>query len=364
MKHTLSNFFKFLLILTTLSFFPALCNASSQNPYDQIIFFGDSLTDNGNLYKFDLGIMPKSPPYFQGRFSNGTTWADKVSEYLGAKTAIKTANYAVGGETTIFHDPVEGFLPYTLTSSTDDYLFRNSFYDKSHSLFIIWIGANDYLPQKNLDEKLVDNVISAISNNIEKLIQNHGMNFLIVNLPDLSLTPRGRTIETSKILAQLSALHNEKLAMAVSDLQNKHINVNISLYDINDVFNKLIENPDVFNKKYHVNITNTTTGCWTGGYTLQQLQNQKSSIKAELDQQIKYNLLAKNIDTTALADHITATPDLAEAYAVSKSYANGGTACATPNEYLFWDSVHPSDVTHQLLAQGFIKYIDEHFIRG
>ena len=52
--------------------------------------FGDSLSDDGNL--FDLTGNPP-PPYFEGRFSNGPVWADTAA---GA-VAGPTANFAFGG---------------------------------------------------------------------------------------------------------------------------------------------------------------------------------------------------------------------------------------------------------------------------
>ena len=41
--------------------------------FEQIVVFGDSLSDNGNQYK-NTG-QPPSPPYYNGRFSNGPTWS-------------------------------------------------------------------------------------------------------------------------------------------------------------------------------------------------------------------------------------------------------------------------------------------------
>ncbi|MDR3492801.1 MAG: SGNH/GDSL hydrolase family protein [Gammaproteobacteria bacterium] len=363
MKSMFSYCLKLLLILLSLSFFPTLSNASNQTPFNQITFFGDSLTDNGNFFKVSLGLMPKSPPYFHGRFSNGVTWAEVVSEFF-AKNHVKSANYALGGETTVFHNPFEGFLPYTLTSSVEDYLFHNALNDKSHNLYIIWIGANDYIPQKTFDEKLVDNVITTMNDNIEKLIKNKGMNFLVVNLPDLSLTPRGRASSNAKILAQYSAVHNEKLNAAISALKNKHPEIALFIYDINDLFNQMVADPEVFNKQYNTHITNTSTGCWDGGYTAQQMLQDNMSIKAELDQKAKLNGLGKNIDTTNLANAITVNPDLAVTYAVTKSYEHGATACVNPDENLFWDSLHPSAVTHNLLALRFIDFINEHYTRA
>jgi phospholipase/lecithinase/hemolysin len=41
----------------------------------EIVVFGDSLSDTGNLFAYEkmmnLPLLPPSPPYYQGRFSNG-----------------------------------------------------------------------------------------------------------------------------------------------------------------------------------------------------------------------------------------------------------------------------------------------------
>lgn len=44
--------------------------------YNQYFIFGDSLVDNGNLYKLTGNLVPTTPPYFQGRFSN-RYWAKR-----------------------------------------------------------------------------------------------------------------------------------------------------------------------------------------------------------------------------------------------------------------------------------------------
>lgn len=49
------------------------------NPFSSFWALGDSLTDNGNLFAFNPTVFP-SPPYFAGRVSSGPTYA----EYLAA----------------------------------------------------------------------------------------------------------------------------------------------------------------------------------------------------------------------------------------------------------------------------------------
>ncbi|MBF0112690.1 MAG: hypothetical protein HQK74_08145, partial [Desulfamplus sp.] len=63
--------------------------------FKNIVVFGDSLSDNGNL--FSITEYP-SEPYYQGRISNGPVWYDYLVEELGV-TGI-TLNYAYAGAQT------------------------------------------------------------------------------------------------------------------------------------------------------------------------------------------------------------------------------------------------------------------------
>src|SRR6202041_1516226 len=66
-----------------------LANASS---YSALVVYGDSLSDNGNLYAA-IGYPPS--PYFQGRFSNGPVAAEQLAVALG----VPLLDFAVGGAT-------------------------------------------------------------------------------------------------------------------------------------------------------------------------------------------------------------------------------------------------------------------------
>ena len=51
----------------------ALATVTSAQAYTQIVAFGDSLSDNGNLHDLMAKFNVDTPaaPYFEGRFSNG-----------------------------------------------------------------------------------------------------------------------------------------------------------------------------------------------------------------------------------------------------------------------------------------------------
>jgi len=55
---------------------------------NQIVVFGDSLSDSGNLFAATMGTTPP-PPYYQGRFSNGPVWVEDLAGRLGVEMAEK-----------------------------------------------------------------------------------------------------------------------------------------------------------------------------------------------------------------------------------------------------------------------------------
>ncbi len=76
--------------------------ANGQAPFDEIIVFGDSLSDTGNVF-ISFGAPP-SPPYFDGRFSNGPVTIERVADRLGlpapSPSLIGGTNFAWGGAET------------------------------------------------------------------------------------------------------------------------------------------------------------------------------------------------------------------------------------------------------------------------
>jgi thermolabile hemolysin len=371
------NYFFKVILLLCIPFFSLTCFAADIPTFNEIVIFGDSLSDNGNLYKSSWGIIPKSPPYFKGRFSNGDTWADWTEKFFSDKYNFKTYNYAVGGETVVFHDPFEGYLPYTLSMSLTTYNQNTRTQDISHTLFIFWIGANDYLNGSKDPDKATSDVVNTIQEKIigkdkddkEGLINRGARNFLIINLPDIALTPRGRVSANAKNLHDLTVLHNQKLKMLIDQLQAQHSDITIRELDMFALYADLLANTDVYNQKYHTHIKNVTETCWPGGYTLKP--NQESAIMQQLKQDFKNTSLTENIglpatelDLKKLAHSIAKNPSLSIAYNVGQQYAAGVSACNYPDDYAFWDQVHPSAAAHGILGAMLIENVNQFYRVG
>ena len=83
--------------------------APLSDTYSSLFVLGDSLSDDGNLFEATDGENPPSPPYFQGRFSDGPVFTD----YLAQGFAV-TENFAYGGAQAVPDDDAIPDLPEQL----------------------------------------------------------------------------------------------------------------------------------------------------------------------------------------------------------------------------------------------------------
>ncbi len=65
-----------------LVFAAGLLASSAASAYSDIFVFGDSLSDSGNVFAATGGFPPA--PYYDGRFSNGPTYAEDLAGMLGS----------------------------------------------------------------------------------------------------------------------------------------------------------------------------------------------------------------------------------------------------------------------------------------
>ncbi len=121
---------------------------------------------------------------------------------------------------------------------------------------------------------------------VQSLLALGAKNIAVVNLPDLGKLPETRTSQRSAYLSDLSRQHNSRLATAISNLRQ-----NIG--------------PDI---------------------------------------KIAY------LDANAIFNQVLKAPEKFGFKNVTQPCINPGSICENPNEYFFWDGIHPTTAAHKLFV--------------
>ena len=272
--------------------------ASAQN-YGRIVTFGDSLSDNGNLYAATGNTNPTSPPYYQGRFSNGPVWVELLGWTQARVGGALTGSYnsAYGGSRTDNNVP----FPTGMRAQITNYLGAGGTFD-GDDLVTIWGGANNIfqgLPTAAIQADpfgYIAGVSVAAAADMGFMINQvsdaGAGTILVANLPNLATTPQFAGGPAQNLAGHATSAFNNALFAQVSAQAAANPNSNIIFMDVNRAFNVLLSAPGRF------------------GFSN-----------------------------------------------VSQSCLVGIVVCATPDTYVFWDGVHPTAAGHRLVASVATDYL-------
>ncbi|WP_131781006.1 GDSL family lysophospholipase PlaA [Legionella gresilensis] len=287
--------------------FSTLVNANELN---NVVVFGDSLSDNGNLYEDMHHRIPQSPPYYEGRFTNGPVWIEQLTNsYFPNQVKSHLLDYAFGGAA-ISDNTDDDDILYTLNREIKTYLIGNDNKASGQSLFVIWIGGNNYLalPEDEVEANRI--VVNGITQGIERLVKAGAQHILLLNLPDLGKGPAARQLNAEEKLTRLSKRHNELLGGSLKELKIKYPHVQFLYFDTDRAVNKLLDSPAEYG------FTNTLDTCYD--VLIDEVSKKSTLLMAAK---------AAKIDTTC-------------------------------EGYLFFDPVHPTTVAHRLIADEVRAMLD------
>jgi phospholipase/lecithinase/hemolysin len=272
------------------------------NPIDAIYAFGDSLSDVGNVF-ISTGVP--AAPYVNGQFSNGNIWVQDLASDLGLAPLKPSlaggTDYAVGDAESGTANPGD-LLSYQVPA----FEAANPGGANPNGLYTIWIGSNDLaaIPPGS-SVATVETDIGDIAGNIDTAINDlssvGAKNFLVVTVPNLGDTPEALAAGAATIaaLSELSASFDSVLVngsgpipslSALAAGDSIHISV-LNTYALSDA---IAANPGLYG------FTNVTDPCLVGAVDF-----------------------------------------------------SGGTVCATPSKYLYWDpSGHPTAAANLLIADA------------
>lgn len=272
-------------------------NAAQAFQLTRLYVFGDSLSDIGNFYTLTGQTLPPSQlGYVDGRFSNGAVWVDYLAPKLGLISDLRT-NFALAGSTTGSQNTSIPGLPALQQQIA---LFTQTVPQADpNALYVLWAGANDYL---NIGQQTNPAIpVANLAGAIQTLAGVGAKNFLVANLPDLGRVPlvRDRGTAVSSAATAIVNGHNALLAQTLTLLKPQLASdVNLIPLDVFSVFNRALNNPGAFG------FTNTTQACLFPSPLL-------------------FNPLPAPI-----------------------------TICPNPDQYVFWDSLHPTTTAHAIIGEA------------
>jgi outer membrane lipase/esterase len=273
-----------------------LCSAGAQaDGYQQVVSFGDSLSDNGNV-----ALLSGSPVITRFTTNPGTVAVENIAKYFNLSLTPSLqggTDYAFGGARAAIANPT----PATSTQ-IGQYLAANGGKANPNALYTLWIGANDLLAATANPATAQVVVATAATNEVGqiKALQAAGAKTIVVfNLPDVGKTPAAMSqgAAASAGITQLAQLYNGILSGGLSSA-----NRGIVPIDTYSLLNEVIASPGTYG------FTNVTTPACT------------------------------------TASSITCSP----------ATLRDPNAAAT---YLFADGIHPTTAAHALLGQYAISVI-------
>lgn len=299
---------------------PPLQTSSHAGLFNRMVVFGDSLSDDGNLWlsmmHTDICTLQGCPSNTIMRFTTnpGQTGVENVGDYFGVPMTPSLAggtDFAFGGAGVINNSPGTPAGIPTLPTQLGMYLQATGGAADPKALYAVWGGANDLfynvalaqfglLTPAQVQANLQTAAVTELGM-IQTLGKSGARYVMVFNLPNIGLTPSALAAgpQGAAQLAGLSLLYNNTLNSGLAST-----GVNIIPVNAYALLNELVADPSRYG------FTNVTQPACTGG------------------------------DGSSFECLPAGTPG------ATVTYQPG-----TENTYLFADGVHPTTATHAMLAQ-------------
>lgn len=279
--------------------------------YSGLYVFGDSLSDVGNVSLATNGAEPAAP-YFQGRFSNGPNWADDLAQSLALGPVLPSLaggnDFAFGGAVTGPSVPGASTAGPNIVQQVGLFSRATGGVAPSTGLYTVWIGGNDVdtalddliAGTLTLSQATADllNSVQTETGAIAALAGEGAKTFLVPLVPDLGKTPNAIEVGVAAAATALSQGYNAALVASLAGLAAVD-GLTVHTVDTFALIDSAVANPSAFG------FTDVTDRCYVG------------------------------------------------------SLFGGGTVCATPGTYLFWDGQHPTAATDVRVADTALAALPE-----
>ena len=295
-----------ILTLIFLSLSSSLTStAYAQQNYSNVIAFGDSLSDTGNLSSVSV---PFPYPFYENRVSDGPVALDYLTESIGFNADASLHlneipsgyNYAVAGGNIIGSDAED------LAPQVSAHLDRVSGSTDPQALHVMIIGGNDIRGVRSIASSDVANaeielIVNQFIAQLTRLSSAGAQHFFITNVPNVGRIPETLMLgETVGAQAQAyTQAYNTLLATRLESF-SQQTDATIILFDLYNTLEQILDNALVLGFSY------TEEGCF-----------------------------------------------------VDLDFHSGCFFGFGFDNFVFFDNIHPTNATNQIVAQAMINKLNE-----
>jgi len=267
----------------------------------EIVVFGDSLSDEGNVNSASFGFVP-SDDYFDSRvFSSGATWIRTLAEQLDVPEprhylagSGRATNYAYGGAQTGDGDSSFASILIPDVGGQIDAFKNDGRSLGRQSLCTLWIGGNDLNgTSSGNSQRVINRTIANMEGHLEEMISLGAVQIVVPNVPLLGEIPQhNRNAAERRQQNELVHDYNSRLKGLLVSLRNRYPATRFIEVDVAAFMVDLIADPESFG------FSNTRDQAYTG--------------------------------------------PLGGIF--------GGDVVSNPEEYVFWDDLHPTGPIHEIIG--------------
>ena len=237
------------LLVSALALALAGSSVAQAQSFSDVVVFGDSLSDAGNV-----GFVDGNPATLPG--SSFTTNPDSVYAeivaqafgYSGTYSLAGGSNYAFGGACARANSGsfTCGLSPgsFSLTTQLGGYLAGHGGAADPNALYMMWGGANDIFTAAGAPATAQQNtgIAAATMVGLIGTLQNAGANTIVVfNLPDLGLTPLNVGTVNAPGASALSFVYNQTFNAGLANLGDGIVPINVF-----GLINEIVADPSLY----------------------------------------------------------------------------------------------------------------------